>query len=160
MIQSSRPCSPIIKRKRHHLWDPTTRCPAWPSRLCFHNHATRIQFGTGRLTGHPFGNPHSLGCQEVKTSQAPQDWALDCEPWHCHLPQDRLTHVQLLLAWKPAPLQSSTSTPGVPLGHPIEYLLLQPRSAPEAAPHRFTAALHSSLCVPLHVMALYIGGPP
>ena len=40
--------------------------------------------------------------------------------------QGRLTHVQLLFTWKPAPLQSSKFS--------FEYLLLPPRSAPEAAP--------------------------
>jgi len=49
---------------------------------------------------------------------------------------------------------------GVPHGRSVEYLLLQPRSAPWPAPHRFTAALHSRPCVSLHTVALYIRSPP
>ena len=42
----------------------------------------------------------------------------------CPISQDRLTHVQLLFTWNLSPLQSSKFS--------FEYLLLPPRSAPEA----------------------------
>ena len=48
----------------------------------------------------------------------------------CPFPQDRLTRVQLLFTRNPSPLRSSRSS--------LEYLLLPPRSAPEAAPPALT----------------------
>ena len=55
-------------------------------------------------------------------------------------PQDRLTRVQLLFTRNPSPLQSSRSS--------LEYLLLPPRSAPEAAPSMLAprTALPRSQC--------------
>jgi len=50
------------------------------------------------------------------TPRAPLPWGTNCGAWwpsshgeRCHLAHGRLTHVQLLLAWKPSPLRSSTT---------------------------------------------------
>ena len=46
------------------------------------------------------------------------------------MPQDRVTHDQMLFSWNPSPLRSSKFS--------FEYLLLPPRSALEAVSPRFT----------------------
>ena len=55
----------------------------------------------------------------------------------CHLAYNQLTHIQRLLVWKPAPLQSSTTQANsrppqerACMSHQKECSLLQPRSAP------------------------------
>jgi hypothetical protein len=151
-----------IKRKRHHLWDPTTCCPAWPSEAVSPQPRCLDPVWYQKIVWSPVRQSPQIKPSEHK--KAPNDssrtWTLDCEPQHCHLPQDRLTHVQLLLAWKPAPLQSSTSTPEGTPWRSVEYLLLQPRSAPGSALHCFTVVLHRRPCVPLHTVVLYIRSPP
>ena len=57
--------------------------------------------------------------------------------------QDRLTHVQALLTWKPSPLQPSKFS--------FEYLLLPPRSAPQDVPVWLTPHLPKHLCALLLV---------
>lgn len=68
---------------------------------------------------------------------------------HDHLAYNRLTHVQLLLARKPAPLQSSTVCPRKYSRTLIEYLLLQPRSVPVGAPPKLTLRFRSNPPHPL-----------
>ena len=69
--------------------------------------------GRGILTPSPFGDRETLGPRLASKRFSP-------------VPQVRLTHVQLLFAWNPSPLQSSRFS--------LEYLLLPPRSAPSEAP--------------------------
>ena len=72
-----------------------------------------------------------------------------CSLWrireHCHLAYNQLTHIQRLLVWKPAPLQSSTTQASsrplqerACMSHRKEYSLLQPRSAPRDTSLRVT----------------------
>lgn len=76
--------------------------------------------------------------------------------WICHLAHDRLTHIQRLLVWKPAPLQPSTAYGRVLLSalHPIEYSLLQPRSAPGDARARGRPSRRCHPPCPFYTMML------
>ena len=56
------------------------------------------------------------------------------------MPQDRVTHDQMLFSWNPSPLRSSKFS--------FEYLLLPPRSAPGAAPPRLTPKAASQTPMP------------
>ena len=67
------------------------------------------------------GDINSIPCQDTKQSLHAQSIPIS---------YGRLTHVQTLFTWNPAPLQSSM--------FPFEYLLLPPRSAPRAASPRLT----------------------
>ena len=97
--------------------------------------------GSGILTRFPFGawylHPHGASHKDHHLERAPPSRQIGGD---FPFPQDRLTRVQLLFTRNPSPLQSSRSS--------LEYLLLPPRSAPEAAPSMLAprTALPRSQC--------------
>jgi hypothetical protein len=64
------------------------------------------------------------------------------------IPQDRLTHVQLLFTWNPSPHWSSRIS--------LEYLLLPPRSASVTAPGGLTSDPFDAITVSLLLVEVYI----
>ena len=82
--------------------------------------------GSGMLTRFPFGARCLHPTVQATGTSTENGHPFQANRGHFPFPQDRLTRVQLLFTRNPSPLQSSRSS--------LEYLLLPPRSAPEAAP--------------------------
>ena len=104
--------------------------------------------GSGMLTRFPFGARYlHPAVQAVETSTG-NGHPFQANRGDFPFPQDRLTRVQLLFTRNPSPLQSSRSS--------LEYLLLPPRSAPEAAPSVLAprTALPRSQCGDLRALLL------
>jgi hypothetical protein len=80
--------------------------------------------GLGILTQFPFGI-------HLRTYLNSEKYIKDFGYGFLRIPQDRLTHVQLLFTWNPSPHWSSRIS--------LEYLLLPPRSASVTAPGGFTS---------------------
>ena len=96
--------------------------------------------GSGILTRFPFATG---GCLATVHNSKPDNVRHPVSAPSYRITQDRLTHGQLLFPWNPSPLRPSRFS--------LEYLLLPPRSAPVAAPLRFTPeASRSPRCPPTH----------
>ena len=96
--------------------------------------------GSGMLTRFPFGARYLHPAARPTRTRTGNGHPFQANRGDFPFPQDRLTRVQLLFTRNPSPLQSSRSS--------LEYLLLPPRSAPEAAPSMLAprTALPRSQC--------------
>ena len=90
--------------------------------------------GSGILTRFPFGAWYLHPMVQATRTTTWNGHPFQANRGDFPFPQDRLTRVQLLFTRNPSPLQSSRSS--------LEYLLLPPRSAPEAAPSMLAHGLH------------------
>ena len=82
--------------------------------------------GSGMLTRFPFGARYLHPAVQATGTSTGNGHPFQANRGDFPFPQYRLTRVQLLFTRNPSPLQSSRSS--------LEYLLLPPRSATEAAP--------------------------
>ena len=76
--------------------------------------------GAGVVAGGPYTVPK--GCW-IPIPGRPTGRGQDCSSGHCHLAYNRLTHIQRLLVWKPAPLQSSTTLASFIFLHILSHML-------------------------------------